>query len=80
MALYAPAGRSKPIFTRWNNSILRDARVYLIAPRQDSALHVADLLEPGLLQEIHRLGAAHPALAVCDDLVGRVELVDALAN
>src|SRR6202044_721967 len=32
--------------------ILGDRRVHLIAPGQNPALHIADLLEPGLLQEL----------------------------
>ena len=67
-------GRSTATSTSWNNLVLRDARVHLIAPRQNSALHVADLLEPGLLQKIHRLRAAHSALAMRHNLVGRIQL------
>ncbi len=56
-------------------SILRNGRVYLVAPRQNAALHVADLRETGLPQKIHRFSAAHPALAMHHDLIGGVQFV-----
>jgi hypothetical protein len=67
------------IYSR-GRSILRHRRVHLIAPGQNAALHVADLAEAGLLEEVDGFGAAHAALAVGHDFVGGVELVDALGE
>ncbi len=60
--------------------ILGDAGVYLIAPGEDAALHVADVLEAGGLEDSAGAGAAHTALAVDDDVGGFVEFVQPLPD
>src|SRR5579864_633041 len=63
-----------------DRSILRHFRIDLVAPRQNPALHVLDLLEAGLFQEVDGLGAAHAALAVSHDLIRGIQLVDAFGQ
>src|SRR5579864_1788915 len=63
-----------------DRSVLRHFGIDLIAPRQNPALHVLDLLEAGLLEKVDGFGAAHAALAVCHDFVRRVQFVDAFGQ
>ena len=57
--------------------VLRDRRIDFVAPGQNAALHIADLPETGLLQEVHCPAAADAALAVRHDLFVRVQLREA---
>src|ERR1051326_5698660 len=54
--------------------ILRNARIHLIAPRQNPAHHVPHVLESGLPQNSAGLRTAHAALAVDHDIGVRAEL------
>ncbi len=44
--------------------VLRNARIYLVAPRKDAAFHVAHSLETGLFQKLDGFRAASAALAI----------------
>src|SRR5208283_3304305 len=61
-------------------SILRHTWIDPVRPRQDPALQVLELTEALGLKELHRLGAAHPALAMNDDLAVGVQRAEALGQ
>src|ERR671921_410969 len=54
--------------------ILRNARVDLLAPGDDAALDVVDVLEAGVLQELDGSGAAAAGLAMNDEVLVLIQL------
>src|SRR5690349_2050024 len=60
--------------------VLGHAGVDLVAPGENAALHVLDVLESRLTHDPTRLSAAHAALAVNHDLRVRIELADVLGE
>src|SRR5579871_1833989 len=60
--------------------VLRDAGVDFVAPGQNTALHVADVLEASLFQHAARLRAAHAAFAMNHDIGVLIELMQSLRH
>ena len=58
--------------------ILRNRRVDLITPCQNSAGHVSDILEAVLLQEVNRFLTAGAGFAVGHNLGVRIEFAETL--
>src|ERR1019366_2182944 len=58
--------------------ILRKARIHLIAPGKNPALHTPNLPEPGLFHQIHSLSAPHAALTMHHKLIVQIELIQML--
>src|SRR5215203_2008303 len=74
------SGAAETTTPPWTRSrlILRDARIDLLAPSCDTALHIVDVLEASVLQELDRLRAASAGLAVNDEVLVLIQLRQAL--
>src|SRR2546425_451830 len=80
-----PQAHLRPLWSYFNTLqrrglVFRLGRIDLVYPIQDAALQVQNLLEPDRSQEIRGFRAPPARLAVHDDLIVRVELVDALRH
>src|SRR5262249_26542374 len=63
-----------------SRSILRNGRVYVVRPSQDSAYEILDSAVPRLFQELDCHAASDSALAVHDDFISGGELVKPLGQ
>src|ERR1035438_7445063 len=62
------------------HSVLRHARVHLVAPGQDAALHIAHMFEARRFQNAAGARAAHAALAMDHDVGFRIQFTQPLAD
>ena len=74
------AGRHKCHPASRDGLVFRHAWVDFVAPGEDAALDVPNVLEARFLEDAAGLAAADAAAAVHDDFIGRVQLAQALGQ